>query len=438
MTGRDPTAMPNVFRADNIADLSARSQDLIARRARALGPAYRLFYERPLEFVRGEGCWLTSANGDRYLDAYNNVAAMGHCHPAIVEAVSAQLGRLNTHTRYLDEQIVQYAEDLLSLFPAELSQVMFTCTGSEANDLALRVARHHTQARGVIVTANAYHGVTEAVAAISPALGPHRGDDSHVRYVRPRGVAIGDPDRLMESVAEAIGSLQRDGHGVAAIMLDTIFSTDGVLPRVDDLAGAIELVRQAGGLFIADEVQAGFGRVGPDYWGFRLHGLIPDLVTLGKPMANGYPVGALVAQPDFLSRFGRDNRYFNTFAGGQVAAVAAAATLREILRPGLLQSVAAVGQYMREGLLGLARSYSAIGDVRVAGLSIGVELVRSGAGEPDPEMAAHVVNSLASQKVLISATGPDANVLKIRPPLIFDQDHADIVLAALRKALHAR
>jgi 4-aminobutyrate aminotransferase-like enzyme len=303
---------------------------LLERRASVLGPAYRLFYRDPIHIVRGNGTRLYDVDGVEYLDAYNNVPAVGHCHPAVVAAQSKQAGVLNTHTRYLSTELVEYAERLVDTFPDELSNVMFTCTGSESVDLALRIARHGRSGTGVVVTQNAYHGTTAAAAAISPSLGASMPLGADVRVVpapRPNaGQNVGE--KFAADVSAVIEDLHRHGHGVAALITDTIFSSDGVYPDPSGfLQPAVDAVRRSGGVFIADEVQPGFGRTGDGMWGFTRHGITPDLVVMGKPMGNGMPIAALVARPELLAEFGRQVRYFNTFGGNPVAIAAANAVL---------------------------------------------------------------------------------------------------------------
>jgi 4-aminobutyrate aminotransferase-like enzyme len=438
--------MVNAFDPSRTSGLSEQEQTLIARRARLLGPAYRLFYEHPLHIVKGEGVWVHDTHGRKYLDAYNNVPSVGHCHPRVVEAVSRQMATLNTHTRYLHDGILDYAEMLLATFPAELSQVMFTCTGSEANDLAVRVAKSATGGTGFIVTELAYHGVTETIAAMSPSLGPTVARSPHVYTVRaplsPTGSRQGTDiaTRFMEDVVAALDDMKAKGIKPAGLLIDTIFSSDGVISDpAGFLAPAVQAIRDAGGLFIADEVQAGFGRTGEAFWGFQRHGLIPDLVTMGKPMGAGYPVAAMVARPHLLEEFGRKVRYFNTF-GGSTAAIAAARAVLDIIRDErLTENAAMTGAYMRDGLIALARRHAIIGDVRGAGLFIGVEIVSTtDPSQPDPAKTAQIVNGLRENGVLISASGPHANVLKVRPPLPFVRSEADIFLAALGHVLSTR
>ena len=415
---------------DNIVS----TPDLIARRHRLLGPAYRLFYEQPVQFVRGDGVWLYDPAGNAYLDAYNNVACVGHCHPHVVQAIARQAALLNTHTRYLDETVLDYAEKLLATFPAEIGHIMFTCTGSEANDLALRVARACTGGTGFVVTETAYHGVTSALAELSPSLGLPAARDSHVRLVpapRPAGDDTGAI--FARGVRDALDDMKKNGIRPAALLVDTIFSSDGVFA---DPAGflrpAVEAVRAAGGLFIADEVQAGFGRTGEQMWGFARHGLVPDLVTMGKPMGNGHPVAGMAARPDLLKEFGARSRYFNTFGGNAVSAAAGIAVLEVIHSEGLVENARRTGAYLIERLRRLQARHELIAEVRGAGLFIGLELRRGGiTGTPATAEAARIVNALREQRVLISASGPHANVLKIRPPLVFGADHADMLVERL-------
>jgi 4-aminobutyrate aminotransferase-like enzyme len=432
--------MINAFDPAMAKDLPAATKSLLARRTRVLGPSYKLFYESPVHFVRAEGVRLYDAEGQPYLDVYNNVPAVGHCHPAVVEAVSRQMSVLNTHTRYLYDSVLSYAERLVATFPAELSNAMFTCTGSEANDLALRIARTHTGGSGVIVTENAYHGITAAVAEASPSLGPGVPLGLHVRTVpAPDAYRCGQDvgSAFGAAVAEAAADLKRHGVRPAALIVDTVFSSDGVFT---DPAGflkpAVQAIREAGGLFIADEVQPGFGRMGDGMWGFARHSVVPDLVTLGKPMGNGLPIAGVVAKPELLGRFAIEARYFNTFGGNPVSCAAAMAVLEVIEREGLIANAKRVGAHLQSGLQGLAKKYPVIGDVRGAGLFIGAELVEDRAAKiANPALASAIVNKLRDRRVLISASSPCGNVLKIRPPLPFNQADADQFLSALASVL---
>jgi len=418
--------------------LDPATESLIAARDRMLGPSYRLFYERPVHLVRGAGTRLYDADGACYLDAYNNVASVGHCHPHVVEAVSRQLATLNTHTRYLHNGIVDYSERLLATMPDEIDQVMYACTGSEVNDLALRVAEMHTGAMGVIITIDAYHGNTAAVTAISPSIGGETALGAHVRTVPPPdSYRIGADDvarRFAGDVAAAIADLQSAGVGLSCLIVDTIFSSDGIYPDPSVLAPAVELVRRAGGVFIADEVQPGFARTGEAMWGFLRHGVAPDLVTLGKPMGNGLPIAAMAARADVLEAFARGVPYFNTFGGNPVTMAAAAAVLDVIEDEKLMVNAAEVGGRLRHELAGLAVGQARIGDVRGAGLYIGVEMITE-TGEPDRAGARAVVNAMRERRVLISVCGHHGNVLKIRPPLVFSSSDVDWFCTEFASAL---
>jgi 4-aminobutyrate aminotransferase-like enzyme len=436
MSTMNKPLMINAFDPRSAKDLPGATRELLERRSRVLGPSYKLFYESPVHFVRSEGVWLYDAEGQPYLDVYNNVPAVGHCHPAVVEAVSRQMSVLNTHTRYLYDIVLSYAERLLATFPAELSNAMFTCTGSEANDLALRIARTQTGGTGIIVTENAYHGITAAVAEASPSLGSGVPLGPHVRTVPAPDAYRGGADvgrAFGEAVASAAGDLQRHGIRPAALILDTVFSSDGVFADpVGFLRPAVQAIRDAGGLFIADEVQPGFGRLGDGMWGFARHGVLPDLVTLGKPMGNGLPIAGVVARPEVLSRFATEARYFNTFGGNPVSCAAAMAVLEVIEGDSLIANAKQVGAHLQRGLLALVEKYPLVGDVRGAGLFIGAELVKDRATKaPHPELASAIVNRLRERRVLISASSPFGNVLKIRPPLPFSKAHADQFLDTL-------
>lgn len=414
---------------------SSTTAELLARRQRALGASYRLFYEEPFAPVRGEGVWLYDQDNTAYLDAYNNVASIGHCHPAVVAAIAEQSARLNTHTRYLHPSIVDYAEDLLSEFPAQLDNMTMTCTGSEANDLALRIARCHSGGTGIIVTRWAYHGVTSALAEVSPSLATGLPTAPHVRLVdAPDSYRRTD---FVASVKAAVQDMQAQGIKPAALLVDSIFSSDGVFsPANSELAAAAQCVREAGGLYIADEVQPGFGRTGGQRWGFARDSVIPDLVTLGKPMGNGHPVAAVVGRSALFDQFGRQQRYFNTYGGNPVSCGAAHAVLRVLREEDLQANALKVGDYLQAGLRALAERHEVIGDVRGEGLFIGVELVTDRETQaPAPSAAAAVVNGMRRRQVLISATGPQANVLKIRPPLVFSREHADLLLERLNETL---
>lgn len=402
-----------------------------------MGSAYRLFYDSPLDLVKGNGVWLYDSAGRAYLDMYNNVSCVGHSHPAVVEALTRQAGKLNTHTRYLSESVIEYAENLISTFPAELSNVMFTCTGSEANDLALRIAKKCTGGTGIIVTENAYHGVTEAVAKISPSLG---GGVPLGRDVRTVAVGSTPAERLTfgDRVHSASADLKRHGIRPAALIVDTIFSSDGVYTDPPGfLLSAVQAIRGAGGIFIADEVQPGFGRTGEALWGFLRHRLVPDLVTIGKPMGNGYPIAGVVGPSALMDTFGHDARYFNTYGGTPVACAAGAAVLAVIESEGLIHNARQVGALLDQGLRALATEFPVLSEIRGAGLFIGVDVVDEKNGLPAPRLASRIVNLLRENGILISASGPAGNVLKIRPPLVLKQEEATMFISAMDDILRS-
>lgn len=425
-----PTSYFDPARIDR---LDPRTADLVRRRAAALGSAYRLFYREPLELVLGEGARVWDRDGIEYLDVYNNVPSLGHAHPRVVAAIAEQAARLNTHTRYLSEATIDYAEDLLGTFPAHLCNVMFTCTGSEANDLALRIAKAATGHEGVIVTRNAYHGVTTEIAAISPSLG---GVDSLAPWVRTIPSPAPGVD-LAAEVAGALASLGDAGIHPAALIVDTIFASDGVFPDAEGVQAACAAIHAAGGIFIADEVQPGFGRLGRSdasgsLWGFARHGLEPDIVTLGKPMGNGHPIAGVVARRELVDAFAAHGRYFNTFGGNPVAIAAAQATLDVVRDEQLAEHAARVGAALLAALREL--DDPRIGAVRGAGLFLGVDLVDADS-HPDEALALDVVNRLRARHILLAASGPDNHTLKIRPPLVFDDADATRLVTEISAVL---
>ncbi|MCO6058823.1 aminotransferase class III-fold pyridoxal phosphate-dependent enzyme [Pseudomonas sp. MOB-449] len=420
-------------------------QDLLQRRHRAMGDQSPLFYDQPLHLVRGQGVWLYDESGKRYLDVYNNVPCVGHCHPRVVEAIASQAATLNIHTRYLNERIVSYAERLTATFDAALDCAMFTCTGSEANELALRMARFCTGGKGVIVSSYNYHGNTTCLAEVTTALPSSEPFSPFARavpipclYRAATSTSASElADQYVARVAEAIASLKAQGVQLAAMLIDTLFANEG-LPRIP--AGYVEriaaLVHEAGGLLIVDEVQAGFGRTGEHMWGHQAHGAVPDIVTLGKPMGNGFPLAGLVASRERVEAFGGQNLYFNTFGGSPVAAAVGSAVLDVIEDEQLLRNAREVGAHLANGLERLAGRHSIIGDVRGKGLFFAVELVRDRHEKtPAGAEARRVVNQMRERGVLISKIGPDDNLLKIRPPLVFSRTDADLFIDTLDQVL---
>ena len=434
----------NYFNVRDIDSLTPEHADLVRRRIAVLGPAYRLFYDEPIEFVRGSGVHLYDVDGQEYLDVYNNVPSVGHAHPRVVAAISEQAAQLSTHTRYLHRGIVEYSEQLLATLPPEIGHVMYTCTGSESVDLALRIAKHHTGGTGIVVTRNAYHGVTTEAASISPSLGGLASLPPWVRVVDAPDARHVPGDLgtwFAAQVQAAIDDLAAAGVTFAALIVDSIFASDGVFADpVGFLVPAVEVAHRAGGLYIADEVQPGFGRTGSALWGFARHSsqdspLVPDLVCVGKPMGNGYPVAATMMRPEVMEKFGREMRYFNTFGGNATAIAAAQAVLDVIKDEQIQENAATVGEYLRAGLRQLQDRYPQIAQVRGDGLFIGVELIDPASGSPNEALMLQVVNGLRQRHILIGTAGLYNNNLKIRPPLVFSEDDADRFLTELDAVL---
>jgi 4-aminobutyrate aminotransferase-like enzyme/Ser/Thr protein kinase RdoA (MazF antagonist) len=397
---------------------------LVKRRSDALGAMLtRLTYSDPIHVVSGEGAWLVDAAGRRLLDAYNNVPVVGHCHPRVTEAVVRQTRSVNTHARYLYEPLVELAERLLASMPAEagLDSVMFVNSGSEANDIAWRIASGVTGRDGAIVTHHAYHGVTAAIADLSPEEWPEGFDTPRVRRI--------PVDAGGEAVAAAVAGLAEAGHGLAATFIDAGLTSDGIHPLTPErLAAVVRATHAAGGLFVADEVQVGYGRSGEHLWTFAHLGVAPDFVTLGKPMGNGYPVAAVLTRREIVDNFAFAQRVFSTFGGNPVAAQAGLAVLDVIRDERIIPQVKRVGEQLRRRLDELQVRQDEIVAVRGLGLLVGVQLDR-------PDRAKQVVDGMRDRGVLIGRTGPNNDVLKIRPPLVFDEDHSDLLVAVLEQSL---
>jgi 4-aminobutyrate aminotransferase-like enzyme len=417
---------PNPFDPGVLSELPPRLQEIIRRRNTVLGPGYTLIYREPVEFVSGHGAHLVDRDGNDYLDAYNNVPCVGHAHPHVVEAVSRQMAAVNTNTRYVQESLVDYAERLLATFPEGLSKLSLACSGSEANDLAVRVARFHTGGEGIIVTRWAYHGITREVASFSPHLGGGSTLGPNVRLIDapdPRIVAPGSTlaEHMRNQVRGAIDDLVRHGYKLAALITDCAHTSDGIFTDpVGYMKAVVEEVHAAGGVYIADEVQAGFARLGDSMWGFSRHGVLPDIVTMGKPMGNGMPISGVVFRPEVSDEFGRNVRYFNTFAGSSIPVAAGAAVLDVFEQENVQQRVLENGTALRAGLQEITQASPYVAEVRGSGLYVGVELVKDReTREPDRARAEDVITDLRDRRVLISGAGKAANVLKIRPPLAF-------------------
>jgi 4-aminobutyrate aminotransferase-like enzyme len=384
---------------------------LLNRRKQAMGPAYCLFYQKPVHLVRGEGVWLYDSDGEKYLDCYNNVASVGHCHPHVVDALSRQASTLNTHTRYLHDNVVRYAERLADTLPGDLSVCMFVCTGTEANDLAFRIARTVTGNEGAIVVENAYHGNSIVVTELSTAEYPASERPDYLEAVEPpnryRGtyrngeLVLGA--KYAAFVGGAIESLSERGHKPAMFMCDSIFDSNGALIAPTGYFHKVyEQVRAAGGLCVADEVQSGLCRLGDHMWGFEDSGVIPDIVTMGKPIGDGHPLAAVVTTPAIAEEFSRKFEYFNTFGGNPVSTAVGLAVLDVIEQEKILKNVNETGAFLGEKLKALAGRHELIGDVRGKGLRWGLEIVKDrNTQEPGAAEAQQMREFLRNNGVLL-------------------------------------
>jgi len=414
----------------------------MARRVRLLGPNVSTFYDDPVHIVRGEGVWLWDADGRKYLDCYNNVPHVGHCNPRVVEAIHRQATTLNTHTRYLHEGILDYVERLTNTMAENLSSAIMTCTGSEANDIALRMAEAVTGRRGIIATDATYHGNSALVSKLSRSNIPEVGFElgQFFRHVEaPDSYRITDPDgsRFAEHVASNISELEKTAHGFAALIVCPFFLNEG-FPEQDQgwLKPAARVVKKAGGLLICDEVQSGFGRIGSHFWAYQKQGVTPDIVVLGKPMANGHPVGAVVTDAEIMAAFRTRLRYFNTFGGNPVSCAAAMAVLDELEEQDLMAQAKTVGEHAMKRLGSLQQKYEFIGDIRGSGLVFGAEMVLdNNTMEPATNLTDKVINVLRHNGIILSKLGRHKNTLKIRPPMPFNTENADLLFDTLDHVL---
>ncbi len=416
---------------------------LVTRREAVMGKPLYVFYDPPLNMVRGEGAYLYDSQGKSYLDVYNNVPVVGHSHPLVVQAANRQLGQLNTNTRYVCDEIIGYAERITSTLPATLSNAFFVNSGSEANELAILMAEACTGNRGALIIEDAYHGWTKAVAALSPSGKPGTPIAAHVRTIpapdRYRTAHTSEGELLAfyaAAVDQAIASLAQAGMKPALFIVDSAFCSNGIL---DVLPGYLPMVfdkvRKAGGLCIADEVQAGFGRMGTQ-WGYTLHDVTPDLITMGKPMANGYPMGGVVCSPDIMAAISRDGAVFATFGGNNVAATAASAVLDVLHQEDLIENSRTMGALLKRQLQTLALKQDLIGDVRGTGMAVGVELVLNRVDKtPATRQTRQLLQWMAEHGVAAGSDGRFGNVLKLRPPLIFTPHHVDQFIACLDEGL---
>nr|WP_323777891.1 aminotransferase class III-fold pyridoxal phosphate-dependent enzyme [Amylibacter sp.] len=417
------------------------TKSLLARRDAVLGPNMSTFYSDPVHLVKGDGVWVWDADGKKYLDCYNNVPHVGHCHPKVVKAMCDQASTLNTHTRYLHEGILDYAECLTATFNAPLNTALLCCTGSEANDVALRMAEAVTGKTGIIVTNHTYHGNTTAVSALSTTNPSKFGKSGHIRHVpapdsyRPPS---NDPAQTFaDQVSAKIAELNATEHGFAALLIDPFFANEGFpdLPA-GFLDATLKAVHAAGGILIADEVQPGFGRTGSHMWGHQYQGITPDVVTLGKPMGNGHPIAGVVTSGAIMHEFRTAFRYFNTFGGNPVSCATALAVLDVIADENLMAQAADVGAYAKARMQDLAEKHAVIGDVRGRGMFFGAELVTDRTTKaPATKYILRVIEELRNRGILLNKIGIHYNTLKIRPNLQFTRENADHLIDTLDQVL---
>ncbi len=423
-----------------------KDQDLLARRKATLGPTYQNFYDQPLHLVRGAGSKLWDVDGRQYIDAYNNVVSVGHCHPHVVDALCRQAATLNTHTRYLHSTIVELGEMLVERLPGDIDTCIFTCTGSEANDLATQIARHVTGNQGVLVTEASYHGVSQLTRQLSTDSYPAKDRPDWLAVVEPPNLYRGpftrdDPDAGQKYLAQAcaqLDQLEQRGHRPAAAMIDLVWDSNGPLAAPPDyLLGLCAEVRKRGGLIIADEVQSGYCRSGQHWWTSDVYGLQPDILTCGKPMGAGHPLALMATTRAIIEQYAEQYHYFNTFGGNPVSAAVGKAVIEVLESEGLLHNAGDTGAYLETGLRKLAAKHAAIGDVQGRGLFWGLDMIADAASKtPFSEAQMRRLGSLiVEQGVITGTSGRYGQILKLRPPLVFSRDDADHTLTAIDNAL---
>jgi 4-aminobutyrate aminotransferase-like enzyme len=427
---------PNIFFKDkNLTGLKEKEiQEILEYRKKYLGKSLSISYEEPLNMVRGFGQYLMDNTGRKYLDTVNNVAHVGHEHPRVVQAGQQQMALLNTNTRYLHENINDFAVELLSTFPKELSVVHFVNSGSEANELALRMTKAVTGQKDMIAVEIGYHGNANACIDISSYKFDGKGGEGvpeHTHIVPLpdtfRGIYTGEDSgkKYAAHIQEQIEKIKSKGRNIAGFICESIISCGGQieLPK-DYLKTAYQFVKKEGGICISDEVQVGCGRVGSAFWGFQLHNVIPDIVTIGKPIGNGHPLAAVVCTKEVAEAFANGMEYFNTFGGNPVSCAIGHEVLRVIKDEKLQENALEVGQYLKKKLEELRIEFPIIGDIRGQGLFLGIELVDEH-NNPETNKASYLANRMKDFGILMSTDGKDNNVLKIKPPMVFSIQNAD-------------
>ncbi|HSE18985.1 MAG TPA: aminotransferase class III-fold pyridoxal phosphate-dependent enzyme [Pyrinomonadaceae bacterium] len=402
--------------------MNSRIDDLMLARRDLLGRNLSIAYERPLHIVRGSMQYLYDEDGRQYLDAYNNVAHVGHCHPKVVAAGQRQMEVLNTNTRYLGELILEYAEKLTATFPESLSVCYFVNSGSEANELAIRLARAHTKARDMIVLEHAYHGNTTTLIDISPYKHDGRGGEGAPLWVHTARLPTSADD-----AAHVIDIVQNLEAPLCGFIAETMPSVAGQIVFADGYLNKVyEVVHSAGGVCIADEVQTGFGRIGTHYYAFEKYDIVPDIVVLGKPIGNGHPIGAVITTRAIADSFDNGMEFFSTFGGNNVSCAIGLKVLEVVHEENLQAHAQSVGDHLLARLHDLHPRHEVIREIRGSGLFLGVELA---------ENASHVVNQMRERGILMGTEGPLNNVIKIRPPMPFSMADADQLVETLDEVL---
>lgn len=415
-------------------------------RKKYLSQSFSLSYNEPLHLVRGRGQYLYDSKGNEYLDAVNNIQHVGHSHPKVTEAANEQFKKLNTNTRYLDKTILDYARALTDKLPSNLNKCYFTNSGSESNDLALRIARNHSNSKETIVLEGAYHGHVTSLIEISPYKHDGPGGKGPPEYVHVvpmpdpfRGIYRGQSSGLKYAaeVKTILDKIRSDNKRVSAFIFEPILGCGGqIIPPNGFLSSSFKMVRDNNGVCIADEVQVGFGRMGESFWGFETQDIVPDIVTLGKSIGNGHPLSVVVTSEDLSNEFNNGMEYFNSFGGNPVSCAIGHAVLKIIEEEKLQENAFRVGNELKKLLNELKSLHDIIGDVRGKGLFLGIEIIRDlETLEPDKQVTHKIVNEMRNRKILLSSDGPDHNVIKIKPPMVFNSSNALFLVETLDKVL---
>lgn len=418
-------------------------------RKKYLSQSFSLSYNEPLHLVRGRGQYLYDSKGNEYLDAVNNIQHVGHSHPKVTEAANEQFKKLNTNTRYLDKTILDYARALTDKLPSNLNKCYFTNSGSESNDLALRIARNHSNSKETIVLEGAYHGHVTSLIEISPYKHDGPGGKGPPEYVHVvpmpdpfRGIYRGQSSGLKYAaeVKTILDEIRSNDKRVSAFIFEPILGCGGqIIPPNGFLSRSFKMVRDNNGVCIADEVQVGFGRMGESFWGFETQDIVPDIVTLGKSIGNGHPLSVVVTSEDLSNEFNNGMEYFNSFGGNPVSCAIGHAVLKVIEEEELQKNAFRVGNELKTLLNEVKSVHDIIGDVRGKGLFLGIEIIRDlETLEPDKQVTHKIVNEMRNRKILLSSDGPDHNVIKVKPPMVFNSSNALFLVETLDKVLSKR